>query len=203
MPRGFVPLLAAVLACGIGALAWATEGFRVVTSEGARRLAVERAPRAVPDIRLIDQEGQAFSLADYRGRVLLLEFIYTRCPTICGVFGEDFRRVQDIERRSASHPDTDLVSISFDPASDDREALKLYADRYGAKAPHWRVAAPADARDLAGLLKTFDVTVIADGLGGFVHDGAVYLVNAQGRLVRILDADPPPQLVAGSRSAVP
>jgi protein SCO1/2 len=188
--RGFLPLLALVLAAGVAAFAWATEGFRVVTAEGARRLAVERAPRPVPDVRLTDQDGRGFSFADYRGRTLLVDFIYTSCPTICGVLGDDFRGALAQRRNSA----VDLLSISFDPEHDDREALRLYGERYGASAPRWRIAAPADERELARLLRAFGVVVIADGLGGFVHDAALYLVDPRGRLARILDpgALPPP-----------
>lgn len=196
MTRSFVPLLGMVLVTGIGALAWGTEGFRVVTSEGARQLAVERTPRPVPDVRLVDQDGNSFALSDYRGRTVLVEFIYTRCPTLCGVLGDDFRRVLALMRRLAPDQEIDLLSISFDPANDDREALKLYGDRYGARAPRWRVAVPADRRALPTLLQTFGVVVIPDGLGGFVHNSAVYLVDARGRLARILDLDAPPRFIA-------
>jgi protein SCO1/2 len=185
--RGFLPLLALVLAAGAAAFAWATEGFRVITAEGARRLAVERAPRPMPDIRLIDQDGRSFSFADYRGRTVLVDFIYTSCPTICGVLGDDFRGVV------AQGPNApfDLLSISFDPEHDDREALRLYGERYGASAPRWRIAAPAGKRGLAALLHGFGVVVIPDGFGGFIHNAAVYVVDPSGRLARILDPEAP------------
>ncbi len=80
-----------------------------------------------------------------------------------------------------------LLSISFDPENDDRAALRLYGERFGAKPPQWRIAAPADAHGLDVLLKSFGVVVIPDGMGGFIHNGAIYLVDAQGRLARILD----------------
>ena len=50
--RGFLPLLAIVAAGGIAALAWETDGFRVVTSAGARQLSIERNPVRLPDVRL-------------------------------------------------------------------------------------------------------------------------------------------------------
>ncbi len=196
MTRGFLPLLALVVTAGVAALAWETEGFRVVTSAGARQLDIERRPRPLPDVRLFDQDGHAFSLGDYKGRPVLVDFIYTRCPTICSALGDDFHRVMDLASGSGSGPQIDLLSISFDPVNDDREALKLYGDRYGATAPHWRIAAPADASGLAALLQSFGVVVIPDGMGGFIHNSAVYLVDAHGRLARLLDPDAPPQLLA-------
>lgn len=196
MTRGFLPLLAVVLAAGIGALDWETEGFRVATSAGARQLDIGRRPRPLPDVRLFDQDGRAFSLSAYRGRPVLVDFIYTRCPTLCSVLGDDFQHVLERSGDPAAGSQIDLLSISFDLQNDDREALQLYGERFGAKAPRWRIAAPADARGLAMLLQSFGVVVIPDGLGGFIHDGAVYLVDAKGRLARILDPDAPPALLA-------
>jgi protein SCO1 len=194
MTQGFAPLLGVVLLTGIGALAWGTQGFRVLTTDGARRLAIEQRAPAVPDARLVDQNGNPFSLRDYRGKAVLVEFIYTRCPSLCGVLGDDFRHLLDLAQ-GAGRGDVDFVSISFDRQNDDPEALKLYGDRYGATPPLWRVAVPADGRGLAALLQTFGVVAIPDGTGGFVHNGALYLVNAQGRLTRILDPGAPPRLI--------
>jgi protein SCO1 len=195
--RGFIPLLAVVLAAGLGSLLWATDGFRVVTSDGARQLAVERNPRALPDVPLLDQHGRSFSLSDYRGKAVLVDFIYTRCPTICGVLGDDFRNVLTLVRGPAGS-DVDLLSISFDPANDDRQALQQYASRYGATPPHWRVAVPASQDGLSGLLRAFGVVVIPDGYGGFIHSSSVYLIDRTGRLARILDADMPARLIAAA-----
>ena len=185
MTRGFLPLLAVVLAAGVGALGWATDGFRVVTSEGARRLAVEEAPLPLPDVPLTDQTGAVFSLANYRGRTVLVDFIYTSCPTICGVIGDDLRDA--LETKAL---DADLLSISIDPASDDRRSLKAYGERFGATAPRWRIARPESQSALKRLLNGFGAVVIPDGNGGFIHSAAVYVVDPQGRLARIIDPDP-------------
>jgi protein SCO1 len=203
MNRGFPVLLAFVLLAGIAALALETDGFRVVTSAGARQLAVERAPQMLPDAQLVDQDGARFSLGAYKGRVLLVDFIYTRCPTICGALGENFAQVlQAIDGTRASTP-VDLLSISFDRQNDDRAARRLYGERFGAKAPRWRIAAPVDARTLDRLLNSFGVVVIPDGMGGFIHNDSVYVVDANGRLARILDAAAPARLAAAALQAAP
>jgi protein SCO1 len=204
MTRGFLPLLALVLAGGSAALAWETDNFRACTSTGAQQLDIERTPRPLPDVRLVDQDGNAFALSAYKGRTVLIDFIYTRCPTICGILGDDFARVTELGGGQIQSTPLDLLSISFDPQNDDREALKRYGERFGAVAPHWRIAATTDAKGLAALLKTFGIVVIPDGMGGFIHNGAVYVVDAQGRLARMLDTDSPPQLFAQAlRAAVP
>lgn len=194
MNRGFVLLLAAVLTGGVGALWAATSGFQIVTSAGARRLAVERAPLPLPEVILVDQDGHRFSLRDYRGRRVLVDFIYTRCPTVCGILGDDFGRLK------VRMPDAALVSISFDPERDDRAALQRYAERYSARAPGWRIAAPAERRGLAPLLRRFDVVAIPDGFGGFEHDAAIYLVDRQNRIADVFDVDRLSPLAAAARA---
>jgi len=204
MTRGFLPLLVLVLAGGSAALAWETDNFRAFTSTGAQQLDIERSPRPLPDVQLVDQDGNAFALSAYKGRTVLIDFIYTRCPTICGTVGDDFARVTELGGGRIQSTPLDLLSISFDPQNDDREALKRYGERFGAVAPHWRIAATADANGLAALLETFGVVIIPDGTGGFIHTSAVYVVDAQGRLARMLDPDSPPQLFAQAlRGATP
>ena len=198
MTRGFIGLLTLVLAAGIAALNWATDGFHVVTTEGARALAVARHPRALPDTALVAKDGRMFSLSDYRGKEVLVDFIYTGCPTICGVLGDDFRSLRG---RDGSNTGLDLLSISFDMANDDREALDLYAQRFDAKAPRWRIARAARSADLDQLLSAFGVIVTPDGFGGFVHNDAIYLVDTQGRLARILAPDALARYGRGLREA--
>ena len=104
----------------------------------------------------------------YEGRPVLVDFIYTRCPTLCGVLGDDFHARAAAHGGAGAGAPIDLLSISFDPQNDDREALQLYGDRYGAKAPRWRIAAPADERGLAALMQSFGVVVIP-GRHGRLH----------------------------------
>ena len=79
-----------------------------------------------------------------------------------------------------------------------------YVSSMAAPAATWRIATTANVSTLAALLKTFGVVVIPDGLGGFTHTSAVYVVDAQGRLARVLDPDSPPQLFAAAlRTATP
>jgi protein SCO1/2 len=195
--RGFLPLLGLIIAAGLAVLGWETDGFRALTTEGARRLAVESHPPAVPDVTLIDQDGARFSPDAYRGRLLLVDFIYTDCATICGVLGEDFGRVLELLRRAGGNAaQVDLLSISFDPAHDTPPALKAYGQRFGAVAPRWRIAVPATAEGLQSLLRTFGVVAIPDAFGGFTHNAAVYVVDRHGHLVRILDQGAPEDLAA-------
>ena len=70
----------AVAALGFAAVGHATEGFRAITAEGARRLSIETKPRSLPDVALEDQNGTASRLSDYKGRPVLIEFFLHSMP---------------------------------------------------------------------------------------------------------------------------
>jgi len=181
---------AVVCATG-GALFWrGTDGFRAFTTEQARRLAVATHPRPLPPVALDDQDGRPFTLASYRGEPVAVDFVYTQCVTLCTKLSAAFQRLDRAERARAigGSARLRLVTISFDPR-DTPEQLRLYASRYQADGNDWRFARAHDARDLPALLSAFGITVIRDARGDFQHNAALHLLNADGRLSRVLDID--------------
>lgn len=180
-----------IIAIGVVVLVWATDGFRAFTTETARRIDVRNSPRNVPDVALQTADGQLTSFDALRGRWLLVNFIYTRCATYCSVQGGEFAQLQDRLAAPIAREQLTLLSISFDPANDDPASLAAYKQRFGARGAGWISARPTTTVDLAALRRVFGVTVIADELGGFVHNAAIAVVNPDGRLVAILDWDAP------------
>lgn len=178
---------------GISVLWWCTDGFSAFTAETARRMEVLRSPRALPATLLEDQDGHLFRLQDYQGRLVAVEFIYTRCTTLCRSMGMAFRQIRDRVPAQVLQHDFSLLSISFDPERDDLSSLKAYGKTYGADGKHWRIARVNNAADLKPLLNAFGVVVIPDGLGGFEHNAAIQLVGRNGKLVQIVDIDDPLQ----------
>lgn len=182
----------AVAAIGAAALWWGTDQGGALTSEAARRLDIAAGPQLLPDVTLHDQTGAEVTLSEYRGAPLVLEFVYATCPDICLTLGTAF------EQLDASLPDDlRLVSISFDP-NDDTERLGWFADRHGAASPRWRVAGVANAQARNVLLDRAGVVVIPDGLGGFVHNAGLHMVDAAGRPTAVFD----PEDTEGLRAAL-
>jgi len=184
--------LASVVICatGGGLLFVGTNGFRAFTTEQARRLGVATHPRSLPVVALDDQYGRSFTLASYRGEPLAVDFVYTQCVTLCTRLSASFQRLDRAERARAMSGNSRLrlVTISFDPR-DTPEHLRSYASRYQADGSDWRFARVHDARELPALLSAFGITVIPDGRGDFQHNAALHLLNADGRLSRVLDID--------------
>lgn len=180
-----------ILVAGAGALTSATDGFRAFTSEGARRIAVRRQPRAIPDVPLETADGRRLGLGELRGRWLLVDFIYSRCGTYCALQGGDFARLQEGLAGPIRDGRVVLLSISFDLAHDEPARLAEYQRRFSERADGWLVARPMDADELASLCRVFGVTAVPDGRGGFVHNAAIAVVDPHGRLVDVLDWNDP------------
>jgi protein SCO1/2 len=179
-----------------------TDGVRALTSEQARRRAIAAAPRSVPGVELEDQDGRPFTLDVYRGRPLVVDFVYTQCTSICPLLSDGFKRIDDAER--SRRDDTrrlQLVSITFD-ARDTPVRLREYAARYHGDGQTWRFARVKHPGDLGRLLQAFGIVVIPDATGGFQHNAAVHVLDAQGRLARVLDIDAQPTEVARAVTAI-
>jgi protein SCO1 len=196
--------LASVTICASGGalLARGTDGFRALTSEQARRNTIARAPRSLPDVALEDQDGRPFALRAYRGRPVAVDFVYTLCRSVCTLSSAGFQRLDRAERsRSNAGGRLQLVSISFDPR-DTPARLREYASRYRADGRAWRFARVRDERDLKPLIRAFGIVVIPAAGGDFQHNAAVHLVNAEGRLARVLDVGAQPDDVAQALASI-
>ena len=183
-----------IVAAGCACLAWVTDGFRAVLLETVRRLEVSERHPLLPDVRVEDQFGNQFRIADLRGRPMVATFMYTRCTTICSVTGGDLSWLQRT-LRSSDLPAAQLLSVSFD-RQDDRAALQEYAERYRAQWPGWRVVRIPDPIARQRFLQAVGVVAIADGFGGYTHNAALYLVARDGRLRRIFDVGRAPDVLA-------
>lgn len=175
-----------------------TDGFRTVTTEDARRLAVASHPRSLPDVRLEDTSGVRLPLARMLrtdGRITIVTFIYTRCTTICSAVGTEFQQLQATIQSRGLDRQIRLLSISFDP-EDTPARLSAYAGRMHAAAGLWQVAGVADTAQRQALLQAFGIVVIPAPLGEFQHNAAFHIVTADGKLARIVDYDAPDTALA-------
>lgn len=177
-----------ILTFGIGLLSVATDGFHAFTSETARRLAIVEEPRRLPASKLISQDGELLSFEQYKGRLLLVDFIYTRCPDVCHSLGYAFKKLRADLQELRLDDEVQLISISFDPDYDKEQQLNLYLQRFGQlDADSWIAVRTENDQELAVLLKTFGVEVIKNEFGGYDHNAAIHLIDQDGRLIQIYD----------------
>ena len=156
-------------------------------------------PVMVPLVALETQAGDRINLAALRGKWLLVDFIYTRCQTLCLALGSDFARLEDELARPIASGRVRLLSISFDPSNDSPRELVAYLERFHRRGPGWLAARPTNEAGLVELKRRFGVTVVPDGFGGSTHNAGIHLVNPQGRIVEILDFGAPDAIVQSLR----
>ncbi len=188
--RTLLASLVLVLSGGV-ALSTATDHFRAFTTEAARRLAVREHPVAMPAVMLETETGARLDVTAFRGKWLLVDFVYTRCLTYCTTLGSEFAQLQRSLAVPLEQQEVQLLSVSFDPEHDTPQRLTEYLQRFRTSDSEWLAARPVDRDGLERLEKRFGITVIPDSYGGFTHNAAIHLVDPRGRLVEIFDAGNP------------
>jgi len=165
-----------------------TRGFEVWTFETLRRTRVAAGELVAARVELRGSDGQRAALwhdgTPEAPAAYLVDFVYTRCPSVCRALGSEFQQMQ---RELALHAGgsasrVHLASISFDVAHDDVARLAHYGAQQRADARWWTIAVPATPAAARALLRSLEVVAVDDGEGGFVHNGAIHLLDAQGRL---------------------
>ena len=138
--------------------------------------------REVGDHAFTDRDGNRVRLSDYRGKPLLVSFVYTGCSQVCPTttkfLGKAVQQAQD-----ALGPDAfSVVTIGFNLPFDNPAAMKAFARQQGIDQPHWNFLSP-DAGTVDGLLHDFGFTFSANA-SGFDHLTQVSIVDANGRVFR-------------------
>ena len=203
----------AVLVAGLVVLLMATGGGQSFTTETLRRQQVSLKTQQIEPFGVTTGTGEKTSLtallannsSDQSGKkVWLVDFVYTRCQTLCTSLGSIYQQLQtQIEARSLQGQ-VGLLSISFDPANDDAAALKAYASRMNMNPAVWQVATLTNWQDRRRLLDAFGIMVLPAPLGEFEHNAALHVVTPDGQLVRIMDyADPQAALNVAIEMAQP
>jgi protein SCO1/2 len=149
---------------------------------------VPTAGDAVPDFKLLNENGKTIHLAQFKGRVVLLTFIYTRCPLedYCPRMNKNFAQIDKaLAADPAIYKQTHLLSISFDPTFDTPAILKSYGGIYtggNTRAfAHWDFAAP-DEGDLLPMEEFFDVGVTPGDAGTLNHSLSTALIGKDGKV---------------------
>ena len=142
----------------------------------------------VPDFKLLDQSGKQIDLAQFRGKALLVTFIYTRCPLgdFCPKMSRNFAEINStLEQDKSLVTKTDLLSISFDPVYDTPGVLKSYGAAYTGKYTqetfvHWQFAAPSK-EELPKVEQYFNVGVTGAN-ATLTHSLSTVLIDPAGKI---------------------
>lgn len=138
--------------------------------------------QSIGEHTLLERDGRPVRLADFRGKPLLVSFIYTGCFQVCpGNTRALQQAVRTLETRFGT-AQFNVVSIGFNQPADSPQAMKAFAAQYGIDFPHWAFLSPP-AADVEALTRAFGFTYQATP-AGFDHVLQVTLIDAQGRIAR-------------------
>ncbi len=159
-------------------------------SDGTSKVRIPEVGDDVPDFTLVNQSGKAIHLDQFRGKPLLLTFIYTRCPVpdFCLLMSNNFSEVlKQLEQSPQVFAKAQMLSISIDPAYDTPSVLRSYGERYAGKLDpafqHWQFASgsPEEVRKAAD----FFGLSYNQKQGQIVHTLQTVLIGSDGKVAKV------------------
>jgi protein SCO1/2 len=136
-------------------------------------------PKKVPEFSFINQDGKTISNKDYEGKVYVIEFFFTTCPTICPRMSENLVQIQNT---FDGFNDFGVASFTINPSHDTQEVLKAYAEKYKITNPNWNLmTGEKDAiYELANKGFNLYAAETEEVVGGFEHSGNFALIDKNG-----------------------
>ncbi|MBC7523780.1 MAG: SCO family protein [Flavobacterium sp.] len=135
----------------------------------------------VPQFELTDQNNNKITDKDYLGKVYVVEFFFSTCPSICPVMN---RNMIAIQKEFASNKNFGIASITINPDTDTPEVLKKHAIGIGAVNPNWHFLTGDKQYTLDLASKGFNLYAAKNDKinGGFQHSGFFALVDKNGKI---------------------
>jgi len=171
----------------------------------------QRAIGSVPaDHGFTDSDGKRVRLSDFRGKPVVVNFIYTGCYQICPATTQFLMTAVRSARASLGQDSFQVLTVGFNLPFDHPIAMKSFAQRQGVASPGWSFLSP-DATDLERLLQDFGFSYVQTPKG-FDHVLQVTILDAEGRVYRQLYGEsfdlpllvaPLKDLLTGMRNAAP
>ncbi len=143
----------------------------------------------VPDYALVNQDGQSVSLHQYRGRAVLLTFIYTKCPIpdFCPLMSRNFMSIDQQLRRDEPElaARTQLLSLSFDSSYDSPEVMRRYGTQYRPDGDFegWEFIAATEGQ-VGPAAKFFGLAYWED-TGQWIHNLRTILIGPDGTVAKV------------------
>ena len=138
--------------------------------------------KPVGDHVLLDRQERPIRLANYRGKPLLVNFVYTACFNVCPTTTKNLQKAVEATVNVLGPGRFNIVSIGFNQPFDSPQAMKAFATQYGIHLPNWEFLSPATAI-VGELTQDFGFSYIATA-AGFDHMNQVTIVDANGKIFR-------------------
>jgi protein SCO1/2 len=135
----------------------------------------------VPKFNLTNHLGKTITNTDYLGKVYLVEFFFSTCPTICPKMNQNMLKLENHFKDAAEFG---IVSITINPSYDTSEVLKSHAEHLGVTSPNWNFLTGNQDYIYEIANKGFNLYAAQNGdaEGGFEHSGLFALVDKKGNI---------------------
>lgn len=135
--------------------------------------------KKVPDFEYVNQDGDTVTNEDYLGKVYVIEFFFTTCPSICPIMNQN---LIEVEEELKGNDNFGIASFTIDPEYDTPEVLKEYAANHGISNPNWNFLSGDREQTYKLANEGFGIFANKDEAapGGFAHSGMFALVDKQG-----------------------
>ena len=158
-----------------------------VVNEKLSYLKTDGKPRKVPEFAFLDQDSLLITNHDYLGKVYIVDFFFTSCPTICPKMT---RNLVYLQNELKEYENFGMASFTINPKRDSPHILKKYAENYKIIDSDWHLLT-GDREDIFDLANDGFYIYAAenpDVLGGFEHNGYFALVDQEGYIRSRYDA---------------
>lgn len=142
--------------------------------------------RKVPEFSMLNQDSIVISNEDYKGKVYVIDFFFTTCPTICPIMSKNLVEIQNEFREFEQFG---VASFTINPEYDTPGVLKKYAEKYGISDMDWHLLTGDSGQVYELANNGFNIYAAVDPNvpGGFEHSGLFALVDREGYLRSRLD----------------
>jgi protein SCO1/2 len=140
-----------------------------------------RRNHKVADFKLLNQNGEIITEADYKDKIYVADFIFTRCMTICPIMTTNMEKLQNVFKND---DDIKFLSHSVTPVMDSVPILRAYADKKGVIDSKWNITT-GDKKHIYELARKSYFAVLDEGDGGvqdFIHTENFILVDKKRRI---------------------
>lgn len=145
----------------------------------------------LPDFEILNEDGKAVRLSEFRGKAVAITFIFTRCPLpeFCPRMTRNFAKANRLlSSRSQTLSNWQFLSLSFDPKYDSPTVLKRYANAHrGPEKDGWLFGV-LSSETISKLAPLIDLHVLHEG-ESFSHNLRTVVLDSQGRIHRQLDGN--------------
>ena len=128
---------------------------------------------------MYNQDSLLIGNEDYLGKVYVVEFFFSRCPTICPIMKKNMKI---LDKKFSNRKDFGIASFSIDPVHDTPKVLKEYAEKYEVKSQNWHLLTENKAKvyELANSGFNIFAGLNPAAAGGFEHQGYFALIDKKG-----------------------